>query len=202
MIYTSNVGEFDEPQNNIKSFNVVPGFSNPRMASRVPKMLPHLWMKEPTSVWVDANIKPLTTEFELLGRYLLDADLAVFQHPYRKSIVEEHAELKTLKQPSIMPVFPALYVDNKLFECGVILRRHNEVVQRFNEIWWSLYCRYPERDQVTFPLALWQAMPLRIQIIPGNVRNHPLFSYQKHRTKPKLDTMVSSPAPPPSGPVK
>jgi hypothetical protein len=41
-----------------------------------------------------------------------------------------------------------------LCECGFILRRHTPEVKRFNEIWWSEYCKHSSRDQLSMPVAL------------------------------------------------
>jgi hypothetical protein len=107
------------------------------MSAKIFKVLSHLYWEE-TTVWLDGNIFPLLPEWELVARCLSDADIALFKHPFRKNIMDEYREIKGLGLIAERPAFPTGFVDNRLFECGVMLRRHNAAVTRFNEIWWSL----------------------------------------------------------------
>lgn len=180
MIYTAIVGSIDAERKDIHVYSDRVGFESDRMNAKIYKVLSHHYTVGP-SLWVDGNISVKVAQSEVIYSLLFDADLAVFKHPFRSSIADEYKEIKALKLKGVMPDFPPKFKDESLYECNVIVRRNNAVVRRFNEVWWSLICRYPERDQVTFPIALNYVPELRVQLIPGVLRkDHPWFKYVKH----------------------
>jgi hypothetical protein len=111
---------------------------------------------------------------------LQDYDIAVFHHPWRKCIYEEHEEAKKRLEPKYKPLIDeqiskyrgdAMPAGFGLAECGVILSRANDVTREFFERWWSEISRYSSRDQVSFPYVWWKmGSRIRVRLI-GTMRN-------------------------------
>lgn len=176
MIYTAIVGNFDLPRSDIPVFTGDLGMV-PRLASRFYKTCPHFWFHGPTC-YVDGNIS-VQGGFEAVLQLLGDADLAIFAHPYWNTIRRECAEVAIggFDTASLQHDFADFLDVPGLFECGVLIRAYNERVKRLNEIWWSLICRYSQRDQLTFPIALKAVPDLKVNVLAGSVRNHPQFKF-------------------------
>ena len=88
----------------------------------------------------------------------------------------------------------ALYVtilhqrkDTLLLSNNVILRKHNEhAIVVFDEMWWSLFCKYAKRDQLCHPYCYMTCgLPFDF-LLPREfcARNHPFFLYVKHKIRP------------------
>lgn len=137
-------------------------FTDARRNSRIQKILPHLYCNSEYSIYTDGNIRLLKTPEELVEKYLKDADLAVFKHPNRDCIYDEatRCAVKHLDDPELIIEQAKYYEDNHfakhkgLAECGIILRRHTAKVREFNDCWWSHFCRFSKRDQVSFMYAV------------------------------------------------
>lgn len=192
MIYTSIIGGKDLPRTDIKVCTDNRWFSNNRMAAKMYKVLPHLWWKEDT-IWIDGNVTMKLSEQEALEKFLRDADMAVFKHPWRNHPWDEARCCEMLKfdEPIRLQQFMNHYGEEylkslPLHECNVILRRYNDATIRFNEHWWALICRWSQRDQVTFPIAVAETGIKLVEIEEGhNVRTHPAFTYGGHAPKKK-----------------
>ncbi len=134
-------------------------FMEPRRNSRIPKMLSHLYTETEYSIWIDGNVTLGVPPEELVKRYLVDNDIAVFKHMKRDCLYDEAIRCATgkLDDPEVIieqvkRYEDAGYAKNKgLYECGVILRRHSAKVIEFNNYWWAEYCRGSMRDQISFP---------------------------------------------------
>ncbi len=173
--YTAITGSYDKPRNDIQVFTDCLGRS-PRLASKFYKTHPHLWFQE-TTAWIDGNIFVLDNGG--LDSLLGEADLALFKHPYRKTVREECAILKGKHDTAALQSQYGWLLDHtRLYEGGVMIRRDNPKVRRFNHRWWELIQRYSLRDQVTLPLAMRSVPGLKASIIPDNVRIHPVFRYE------------------------
>jgi hypothetical protein len=137
-------------------------FTDPRRNSRIHKMLIHKYVDTEYSIWIDGNIRLLKTPEELIEKYLKDCDLAVFKHPNRDCLYDEAmvcAKLR-LDDPEVIIEQAKAYEDSGyakhkgLCECGIIIRRHTQKVEEFNDAWWAEYCRYSRRDQISFMYAV------------------------------------------------
>ena len=182
IFYTAICGEYDSLRVDIEVFKDSEQdlFKNPVMNAKRYKVLSHQFFKEDTC-WVDGNITPLDKEkiAELLG----DNDIVVFKHPYRGDITSE-ATASAHRLPECMRPLLKAQVDayggfGTLAECGVILRKYNDRVIRFNEMWWSEICRWQWRDQISFPYCV-EKSGVKIGYINGNVRDNTLFKYAHH----------------------
>lgn len=190
IVYTAIVGGVDDLRSDIMCFIKYDKFKHNVRNAKIYKVLSHLFLDADVSMWVDGNIfliKP--PEFYL--QYLdSSADIALFEHPLRSCLYQEAEPAKErcgmLKEVCTdvdeqISHYKAAGVSEKLglYECGVLIRRHNKRVERFNNAWWAEICRYSERDQISFMKVL-QEYPLEICVIDGEVRNHEYFIYKGH----------------------
>jgi hypothetical protein len=186
MIYTAICGGKDAPRRDIKCFTEEDYnlFRDPCRNAKIFKVLSHLWVDDEVSVWLDGNIFPTVPEKEIVGLLPADANIAVFGHPVRATVAEESETVfgmglddkATIWQQQMRHQFMQ---QSALYECGVIIRRHNSDVMAVNETWWAEICRGSKRDQLSFPIALRKHW-CKVSVIPGNVRNHPFFRYEQH----------------------
>ena len=189
-IYTAITGGYEAPREDIKVFTGENQFVQPVMDAKIYKVLSHLYVDADISVWVDGNIFPKLSVHELIDKYLPSGvDMAVFQHPYRNHLFEEFQALKYVERLRRSPKFMANILKQEqhykatgnmfapMFECGFIIRRHNIDVEEFNNAWWAEICRWTERDQLSFSYLLGKFPDIKLAAIPGNIRNHPDFTY-------------------------
>jgi hypothetical protein len=160
------------------------------MGAKLYKVLPHLHLDTDISIWMDANIYLRVSKERIVDELLGDADIAIFKHPYRESVLDEAKVLKQFgwEKSEVIEKQMEYYLGRNyplstLYECGVIIRRHNHKTELLNNIWWSHICTFSHRDQLSFPIALnlaGEMTGLKVNVIQGNVRNHPLFVFGGH----------------------
>lgn len=160
-------------------------FKDNRRNSRIQKLMPHLFIRSEYSIYLDGNIKLKVPAQKLIDEFLKDKDIAVFRHAGRDCVYDEATACVSLVKGNFDDLRAQVsdYAENAwmphkgLAECGMIIRRNTEEVARWNEKWWAHYCRYSERDQISFPLAF----PLEeVELIEGSVWRHPYFSIVGH----------------------
>ena len=121
--------------------------------------------------------------YGLVDEYLGDADLAVFRHRLRNCTYDEAVRCRELGLDSVSVIdtqmqryrevgLPEAY---GLPETSVVIRRHSERVQRFNDAWWSELCRHSVRDQLAFMFAV-RHVGLSVKFILPTKFDHPYFS--------------------------
>ncbi len=146
-------------------------FKDPRRNSRLPKLMPHLYVNSEYSIYVDGNMRLLKTPQELIETYLKDYDIAIYKHPTRDCLYDEAlvcAQMGLDSPEKIIEQVKAYedsgYARHKgLAECGMILRRHTPKVKEFNECWFAHYCRYSRRDQISCMKAVDEVgIPIKI----------------------------------------
>ncbi len=177
-------------------------FEDPNRNAKIHKILCHKYFPDKEfSLWIDASIKikfhwSMKSFFE---NYLSDCDMAVFKHSERNCVYEEAnkcCEYK-LDDPEIikkqMAKYKQLKVPEKqgLSECSVILRKHNEKVKLFNEIWWQEICQGSRRDQLSFDFAV-KKSGVNCKYFPGWLpHNNIFFDREKHKPYIKSETVNS-----------
>lgn len=202
-VYTSNVGGFDnliEDQNtegaDFVAYTDQPSetwevrepyqhFKDNRRNSRIQKIMPHLFIKTKYSVYLDGNIKLKVPAQQLIDEYLKDKDIAVFRHMGRDCVYKEAEACVALQKGSMKELAEQVtaYAEKGhpyhagLCECGVIIRRHTKEIEAMNEKWWAHYCRYSERDQISFPLAFDLD---KVEQMEGSAWRHHYFEFVGH----------------------
>ena len=194
IVYSSIIGGTDKPrEDDVLCLNEYDKFKRDVYNAKIYKILPHLYLDTDISMWIDGNIKLKVDPEVIVKEFLGDNDIALFRHfarncVYREAIeskgrykadteeyvhkeIEAHAEhYKKLEYPE----------SNGLYECNFLVRRHNKIMESFNEKWWAEICRHSNRDQISFPYVLSKFPDLKINVINGNVREHQYFEYKTH----------------------
>ena len=190
-VYTAIAGDYPIKRTDVQCFVAEGVFQRPVMEAKRYKILPHLFMDDDVTIWVDGNISLRCEPQQLVDEFLGDADMALFHSPYRKTVWDEFAALKVDRRfaiPYLQRQLDAqclaysqagLPRDATPFECNFLIRRNNARVNRLMEAWWAQICRWQWRDQVSFPYALWKhGSDVEVKVAKNvNVRQHPLFAY-------------------------
>jgi hypothetical protein len=170
-------------------------FKSPRRNSRIHKILIHQFVNADYSIWMDGNISINENPQVIIDEWLKDANIAAFQHPKQHRIYDEIIACMGLNLENEIPElieqmksYSNVYLRCKLIcELGVIVRRHNAATEKFNNYWWSEYCRHSSRDQVSFMHTV-EKLGMKIKVIEP-IRDvtkedrwgHPYFTYRQHR---------------------
>jgi hypothetical protein len=184
-IYTSITGEKDVHRKDIMVFPDYKKFNNPVMNAKIYKILSHKYLDNEITIWLDGNIYLLVTAEKMVEEWLGDADMAVFEHNHRWTMYQEVEVIRKMfkSRPWIYNEANEQiknYPDLPLSMCGMIIRRHTPIVERFNEAWWAEICRYGQRDQLSFPVVLKRFPDLKVNYVKGNIKNHPYLRYETH----------------------
>jgi len=161
-------------------------FKDNRRNSRIAKILPHLFFSSKYSIYLDGNITLKVPAQKLIDEFLKDKDIAVFRHVGRDCVYDEAQACMALgkgdRHELAEQVRDYAKLGHKehagLCECGVIIRRHTPRITELNEKWWAQYCRYSDRDQMSFPIAF----PLEeVNQIESSAWRHPYFQFYAHK---------------------
>lgn len=183
----------DEPLPKVEPWEVLPAFqpywNDPARCVRVHKMLSHHFTDTEYSIWIDANFELGLDPVRLVNGYLRDTgnDIAVFSHHGRQCLFDEgeHCADMNFDDPETIRNQMKRYRDDGytrgrgLYACGVILRKHTDLIKRFNEYWWVEVINYSKRDQISFPYIAWKA-GVKIGVIPGTIVSSNEFIYRHH----------------------
>ena len=187
-VYTSISNDKDKPRDDVKVLSGYDKFESPVMNAKVYKILAHKYLDTDISIWLDGNIYLLVYLDKIIEEWLGDADMAVFEHNHGWSIRKESEVIRKMfkNRPWIYEEAEkqiAHYgelADLKANMCGMIIRRHTPLMERFNEAWWSEICRWGQRDQLSFPIVLRRFPDLKVNYVKGNIKNHPYLKYETH----------------------
>lgn len=161
-------------------------FTDARRNSRLPKMLPHIYLKDyEYSLYLDGNIISKVPIQRMIDEYLKDEDIAVFKHHTRDCLFDEAQEcirlgldLKEIIEAHIKR-YDGFPKHKGLYQCGVILRRHTPKIKRLNEAWFAQYMTGCKRDQVSFPYVI-EKEGVAINAIDSFAYLHDYFEYRNH----------------------
>lgn len=139
------------------------------------------------TIWVDASMQLLADPAELIDQ-LGDKDVMTFRHRHRTNIVEEGNTVIKIKQqkPEVIQNQINYYrqADYRDFvplpETGLLVRRCNSRVRRFNKLWWSQVQLFSVRDQMSFGFSAWRA-GVKVGFFPGHVRSGRYNTLNQHR---------------------
>lgn len=143
---------------------------DPPRANRQYKTLPHLHFKEyDINVYVDSN--KVVFDLPMLLNYCArldgddDTDAIFVRHHERDTVKQEVAEIiRTSKDKAdvvtsqyegyLQEGFP----DNVLLAvCSVQIRKDNQRMRDFLEVWWHEIKTKSHRDQISWPYAVWKS---------------------------------------------
>lgn len=182
---------FTDDQEKSKTWEIRPAvniYKDRRRNCKPPKLQPHLYVDAEVSIWIDANVRLKVSPAKLIKEWLLpEDDIIVFFHSTRDCLYKE-AEVEAAlgkAEPSVIKAeleqyrkegYPEHY---GLVETNMIIRRHNDKVRDFNNLWAGQVNRYAQRDQKTFCYTAWKT-GLPIKYLSENIREHPYFDYVSH----------------------
>lgn len=134
---------------------------HPRMKAKYFKCNSHK-LDCDVSIWIDGSATIKTPDFEKWCMEKLgDNDIALFRHPDRDCIYDEANYCQFMQKYQGVPVveqvqeyqkqgYPA---HNGLWACGLLIRRHNDKIKKFNRMWWRHNKKYTYQDQLSFPVC-------------------------------------------------
>lgn len=168
-------------------------FKDPVRNAKIHKILAHKYADTPYSIWVDGNISFNVPPSQLVDQFLGDGDIWLMTHfcedndAYWEGIRchsldnEPNAVIDQLERYRIEG-FPE---GQQIYECNVIIRKHSEKMEMFNDLWWAEISAGARRDQIATTYCFWKmermGMKLDVRTMEGNVRTHPYFDYRKHQ---------------------
>jgi len=145
------------------------GLSSPSQANRYFKMHPETLFSEEYeySLYLDGNIKIINQSFFDTIRKLIKEDViyAGIKHPQRDDVYQESFRIIRNGRDSISNMkkvtrflkeegFPEHY---GMMENNIILRKHSDDrIKEFDSLWWDMFTKYPNRDQMTHSYCLWK----------------------------------------------
>ncbi len=189
-VYTAIAGDYPLlKRSGIQCFKEEGIFVRPVMEAKRYKILPHLFLDDDVTIWLDGNISLRVPVQEAVDKLLGDADIGIFRHPFRATVWDEFDALRSeprfdipYLQKQLVQQWQAYRMDGlprdaQPYECNMMIRRNNPRVNRLMDAWWAQICRWQWRDQVSLPYVLWKYGDVKIQAHTANVRHHPLFAY-------------------------
>jgi hypothetical protein len=164
----------------------------PNMMNRKYKINPHLFLADyRVSLYIDSNIRLLSSPFGLVSKYMLESNLSAPMHPLRVCLYEEGAAcLSSNKAPKERILsqletyqhkgFPKSY---GLTEMNIIIRKHlHKDIVRLMELWWLELNTQSQRDQLSFMYVVWLE-DLKFKKMKENARTiNPYFFGECHRS--------------------
>lgn len=151
--------------------------------SRLPKILMHLHSEAEQSVWMDGCFRP-----RFVHKFLAEmgsADMVAIQHPRLNAYKEaEYCRREGYGNADAIDEQLGRYKQEgypgEPFVCGGLIgRRNNGRVQRFNELWWREYYDGQGRDQFALSYAIWKT-GTTIKVLKEDVLQNPWFSFHFH----------------------
>jgi hypothetical protein len=162
------------------------------MMNRKYKINPHLFLADYcVSLYIDANIRLLSSPFNLVSKCVLESNLSAPLHPLRTCLYEEGVACLSLNKAPKERVlsqlesyqyegFPRNY---GLAEMNIIIRKHlHDDVVRLMESWWTEINTQSQRDQLSFMYVVWR-QGILIKKMKENARSiNPYFFAECHRS--------------------
>lgn len=161
---------------------------DPKRLSRLPKILPHRFLKDyEYSIYIDGNMEILGN-ITLLFSFLDSETIAAFKHPERNCLYKEAEIVIAGKYDTEETVrkqikkykgedFPENY---GLFACGLMVRKHfDQKLMETMELWWRELNAHSTRDQLSFTYSLWKTSQ-NIVSIEGCPYNNEFFRTVGH----------------------
>jgi hypothetical protein len=162
-----------------------------RWTARKCKTSPHELLPEYDAwLWMDNEIYFTYDARSLINHYLNDYDLAVHKHCDRNCLYEETQA--TLGRNPMRDKPETIINQGKqykedgypenigLFENGILFRKNNENIVKFNNLWFEETAKWNTEDQISMMYSLWKNPEVKINAI-----NHTFVAHNyanKHLT--------------------
>ena len=166
----------------------VNNFKEPKRNCQTHKILSHMYIFDNDyNIWIDGSVVFKAPVTKLIADNMDGADIALLWHFERDCIYEEAKDCIHFNLDDPEKIYDQLDFYRQinfpkhfgLSETPVIIRRNTKDVMTFNNLWWSILCRYSKRDQLSFDFVRWTlAMP--VNHIEGNIHENEYFSIAKH----------------------
>jgi hypothetical protein len=139
-----------------------------RRKARYIKINPHIVLpNHDISIWVDHCFTPRFENVNSLInniKFTNNTNIMIFNHSWRSCIYQESEEVlkKKLEKPDIVKNQMEKYkkegfpFDLGLFETGFIVRRNNDIVNNFNNVWSNEVVNFSGRDQLSQMYSSWK----------------------------------------------
>jgi hypothetical protein len=205
IIYSALFGKYDRPYPAVKHKGVswmlftdtpeveAPGWQVYKVSSKYgnPRTDSKFWKTHPPSgrtVWIDCHVQVLGTHtIEMFNRCLDNQNLSLWPHTSRQNIQQEAEfcvrkglDLNALQQVQDYRELVPHPEDLPLWAGGIIARKDANEVCRFNRTWWAHIKKYPERDQLSLPTALYLS-GARAQSFEGRISYNDYVGIGEHR---------------------
>lgn len=141
-------------------------YSDPAATNRYVKMHPHEFFPDADlSIYVDGNIRIVSSPVALVQKAMSQASIALYQHFSRNCVYDEAAECSAVGHDWLWRVNAQMEryrqdgfnAGSGLFEGNVIIRRHNQPqIIQLMDLWWAEYLGGVKRDQLSLPYLLWK----------------------------------------------
>jgi len=170
---------------------VLPSDQHPRLAAKLPKMLPFDLVKAGVAVWIDAAFQVVSPDFRSFCEdALADHDLVVWEHPdlwHRSDLYQEAEYCQDWPKYKDWPIREQVESYRAegmpegfgLWACGAIVWRNNDKARRFGWAWHEENLRWSIQDQVSFPYLVWKLQP-NLGVFPAHEFRNPYLTWQKH----------------------
>jgi hypothetical protein len=193
--YTVNIGGYDPERKDISCITDIDLFQSNARNSRLPKILSHKYVKCDVSVYWDANhymhpeLDFEKTILELIEGYDIVAQrCSIGRDCVYQEIEAAKTRVSSFKEINLLTKQAEYYRSINFPEhCKTLagyqplIRRHNDIIKRFNESWWAEICRYSYRDQCSFPVILSQFPEIKVNWIDDFTK----IAYRTKRHKVK-----------------
>lgn len=185
---------FSDRPRQLRPWEVLPFpqlLADPHRMARIPKMLPHLLLPEAeVSVYMDGAFTLCAPPKQMVEELLGDADIALFRHPSNKSFHDErnfYQNLHGFVPTDVENEYQRFCemnvpVSGDFWAGGFLLRRHNDRVAKFNELWMREFLRGSSNDQFSLYYALHTmiAEGLQVNSLPGYYHAGGRLAYNFH----------------------
>ncbi len=134
-----------------------------RLRAKIIKILPQKFLNNyKYFIWIDSNLELKIDPKILINQYLNGYEIALQEHYRRNCIYDEIKEvtslrldyynkLKNQKKDYKKLGYPK---NNGLYDCSVIIRKNNRIINNLSETWWEHILKYSSRDQISLPYLL------------------------------------------------
>lgn len=144
-----------------------------RKQARKYKMLPHKYLPNYDAwIWMDNSCLFKYDPVDLFELYMTNFDMCLHEHCDRSNIIQEaeviiqrNLDDSTVVNNQIKKYLREQYEDYGLYETGILMRRNNNHIVSFNEMWWAEINNNSIRDQISFPYVLWKHNWIRLNAI-------------------------------------